>query len=531
MDRRTPVLLLLTTPDGQSALQSGYLEIRKGENDDLVKGRTKPFARDMDPYGCVGARECDVELPPDHMSDLPSMKLYAIGRDELPLEHIGEEGDSQENSQKPYGPKQVQRSHMLNGIQVAAVHPLGSQMGACTVMFQAGSRVERDGELGATHFIRAMSGSSGRAYSGYGKMRTLHQRGCYLTCSSDRQSIAYTLRCPLDDFSEMKYYLLDTAARCCFHEWELEDIKPFIKDNLVRIHPKQRLLDLLQRALWGGPLGNSMFCEEDRIGHMTTDHLKGYMTNFGTKNCSIASFGLPFEETMKLAESLSMEFTYDKTCGREPMTSFPRGDCEYYDLGQGSDTWVAVGVPGAGTSDICSTLKHALVAMACGVDYAQVGQHTLDRIAQTPLCSMADDLYTEYRAFNISYSETGLFGVMARTRPSTAEKVARVVVAFLSNVDKLNADHIDVAKKRLKLNLALHEEDCVQVAEGMALQIANDVQIDGTQQYFSIIDSIPNEEILLTANEISSKQSYMAIAVVGDTSAVPPDVDLIKNLL
>lgn len=35
-----------------------------------------------------------------------------------------------------YGPMEVQRSVLLNGMKVAAAKPLGAQIGACTVMYQ-----------------------------------------------------------------------------------------------------------------------------------------------------------------------------------------------------------------------------------------------------------------------------------------------------------------------------------------------------------------------------------------------------------
>ncbi|KAH9640201.1 hypothetical protein HF086_008437 [Spodoptera exigua] len=45
--------------------------------------------------------------------------------------------DKIKNWPKPdYGPMEVQRSILLNGMRVAAAKPLGAQIGACTVMYQ-----------------------------------------------------------------------------------------------------------------------------------------------------------------------------------------------------------------------------------------------------------------------------------------------------------------------------------------------------------------------------------------------------------
>lgn len=78
-----------------------------------------------------------------------------------------------------------------------------------------------------------------------------------------------------------------------------------IKDDLHRIHPLQRVIDLAQKACWAGPLGNSMFCEESRIEGMTGELLNYYTDwNYKSDHCSVASTGVPFEETVKLAEAI-----------------------------------------------------------------------------------------------------------------------------------------------------------------------------------------------------------------------------------
>lgn len=71
--------------------------------------------------------------------------------------------------------------------------------------------------------------------------------------------------------------------------------------------PAQRVMDLIQRASWAGPLANSTYCEDERIDDMTQDNLVSFAkANFRTDTCSIASVGVPFEHTLKMAESSEM---------------------------------------------------------------------------------------------------------------------------------------------------------------------------------------------------------------------------------
>ncbi|XP_072938117.1 cytochrome b-c1 complex subunit 2, mitochondrial-like [Epargyreus clarus] len=404
-----------------------------------------------------------------------------------------------------YGPMEVQRSELLNGVRIAAAKHLGSQISACTIMFQAGSRYECGDYIGASHFVRATTSAAAQGHTAYSKFRVLQQYGAYLTCSSDRQSIAFTMRCPLPVFCDLKHYLLDTAARCCYNEWDIDDRKPLVREDLYRITPEQRVMDLIQSALWTGPLSNSIYCAEERIDEMSENRLSCFaQVNFKSNCCSIASVGVPFDEIMKIAEKIDPK--REKPTERMIAPSCPRNGFEYFDMGKDSDTWIAVAVPGCGTKDLANLLKHAIIAAACGTGNVQMGQHDLDRTLQPPLGLMAGaDFFTEYKAFNISYAETGLFGIVAKTRAATARKAALAVTEFLANVGDLNFKQLEVGKKRLKLSLLLNDDDCTQVSQGLALQLASNVQMDSANNSCCMIDMICPDEITLTAKSISAK--------------------------
>ncbi|XP_028156723.1 cytochrome b-c1 complex subunit 2, mitochondrial-like [Ostrinia furnacalis] len=426
-----------------------------------------------------------------------------------------------------YGPMEVMRSDLMNGIKVASAKPLGAQIGACTIMYQAGSRYEWDDQIGASHFLRALSSGSGCGYSAYMKARYLQQCGAAITCTSDRQSIAYTLRCPVSCFPDLKNVLLDAAQRCCYHQWEIDDRKPLVRDDLERRHPEQIVMDLVQRAAFAGPLANSVFCEDERISGMSQETLQCFaQTNFISVRCSVGSVGVPFEETLRMAERI--ELRRERPPDPCTLPTFPKSGYEYHDLGSGSDTWIALAVPGCSSCDISCLLKHSIVAAACGTGNIQLGQHDMDRTQQPPLGLMAgNDIYTDYKAFNLSYFDQGIFGVLAKTRSCTAKQAALCAAEFLVNVGDLDFKQIEVGKKRLKVSLALHDEDCVKVSEGLALQVANNMQIDSAKNSMCMVDLIPADEVCATAKVLSSKSRCMSVAVVGDIGAVPEGRELL----
>ncbi|XP_032514576.2 cytochrome b-c1 complex subunit 2, mitochondrial-like [Danaus plexippus] len=431
-------------------------------------------------------------------------------------------------SKPRFGPTGIVRSEMKNGIKITSAQDTGFMFAACTIMFQAGSRYETHDDLGATHFLRLASTGGGCRATAFSKLRVLQQAGAYITTTLDRQTVAYTLRCPLHMFSDLKYYLLDTAVGCCYHDWEITDLKPIVRGDLNRIHPEQRVIDLIQKAAWAGPLANSVYCEEDRIDSMDGEKLRNYVSmNFIPPMCSVASVGVPFEETMKIAEKIERSSEEHLP---QSQKVYPRMGHEYYDLGPDSDTWIAVAVPSCDSWDFQGVFKHAIIASACGTDNMQGGMTSMNRIPQSPLGLISDkDVHTDCRAFNISYIDTGLFGILAKTSSCSAYRISKMIAEFLARVGELGVTQIEEGKERLLLNLAIHDEDCVRICEGLALQSLYNSQIDCAENSAKIIQGISSEEVSATAKLLSSKCHQMAIAIVGDIGVVPVDQDIFRR--
>ncbi|CAG9566404.1 unnamed protein product [Danaus chrysippus] len=427
-----------------------------------------------------------------------------------------------------FGPTSIMKSEMKNGIKITSAQDTDFLLAACTIMFQAGSRYETHDDLGATHFLRLASTGGGCRATAFSKLRVLQQAGAYITTTLDRQTIAYTLRCPLHMFRDLKYYLLDTAVDCCYHDWEISDLKPIVRGDLSRIHPEQKVFDLIQKAAWAGSLANSVYCEEERIDSMDGEKLRNYVSmNYIPSMCSVASVGVPFEETMKIAEKI--EKTSEVHLPKSHKVS-PRMGYEYYDLGPNSDTWIAVAVPSCDAWDSQSVFKHAIIAAACGTENMQEGMTSMDRIAQSPLGLISDkDVHTDCRAFNISYIDTGLFGIIAKTSSCSAHKISLMIAEFLARIGELSLTQIDEGKKRLLLNLAIHDEDCVRICEGLALQSLYNSQIDCAENSAKIIEGICSDEVSATAKALASKCRQMAIAVVGDIGVVPIDQEIFRR--
>ncbi|VVC95946.1 unnamed protein product [Leptidea sinapis] len=139
---------------------------------------------------------------------------------------------------------------------------------------------------------------------------------------------------------------------------------------------------------------------------------------------------------------------------------------------------------------------------ACGTGNVSQGQHDTDRVGQGALSDFSKDIFTDYRAFNISYFETGLFGIVGKSLASNACTTAKNVVCFLSKLDCLTEDQLELGRRRLKLALAQEYDNCVAESHSLALQLANNVQFNNVQELLASVDCISIEELSATVKNL-----------------------------
>ncbi|KAG7300073.1 hypothetical protein JYU34_015607 [Plutella xylostella] len=466
----------------------------------------------------------------------------------IPSRRVATSARARSLPQPDYGPAEIRRSELSNGIKMAVAQPWGAPMAACTIMYRAaGSRFEADSSLGASHFLRACSDCSGRGSSGYLKTRDLMQHGAALACSTDRQTVSYTLTCVPSDFQHLKYYLLDAACRCSYPQHEIDDRKDQIRGDLTRISPDVRVMDLVQKAAFKGGLSNSTFCVRERIDAMSQCVLTTYVAErFRTCDLAIGSFGLGFDEVMKLAESVDIRKSKSPA---DPRSAWRAGQ-ESHDMGRDADTYIALAVPGAGTQDFgreagklrlpptnlsphlpSSLLKLAILSSALGSG-SMTSNHELDVSTELPVDYLVDgDVFTSYSTFNLSYSDAGIFGVLAKTRACSAASVAHKAASFLRDIGQIDLASIDAGKRRLQLNLSLHYSDPASMAEDLAFQCGAGAAVDGAKDAIAKIHATDPSDVKQMAVELpASIKTTLAMAVVGDVPVTPFREEIIDKL-
>ncbi|GBP76801.1 Cytochrome b-c1 complex subunit 2, mitochondrial [Eumeta japonica] len=374
---------------------------------------------------------------------------------------------------------------LLNKSVATAVDYL-SPTSRVTVAFKAGSRYEPPNELGISHVLRSAAGLSTKNASSFIIARKLAQIGASVSVSGDRENIYYTLETSQEHVTWAYEIFNNIISNQEFRPWELLDNIPRLKFDLASIPPQVLAVDLLHKAAYRRGLGNSLYVDPIKISKISSESLHHYMCNTMTPNrCCITVVAGSQECASSIADALQLPHYKKESEGTA--STYSGGDLRQ-DTG-GDLAHVAIALQGAPASSPAS-LALAIAAKALGS-----GPVTKWGADNTPLARAIGNIGPFAAAgFNVSYSDSGLFGVIMSVPKDEAVVAVKNAASVLKN-PQLTDDAICAGKKALKLQV-LSEGDCGTLfAESLSTQVLTTGEAKKPSAIALEIDQIPNSEV------------------------------------
>lgn len=283
---------------------------------------------------------------------------------------------------------------------------------------RAGSRHESYAKQGTTHLLRVGAGLSNKNSTGFGVHVTVKATGGDLSVTSDRESIAYNVELNRNELATGLKYLKDVSTQHEFRPWELREVSYRIKDDLARVPPVARAVDLLHQAAFYQGLGNSVFCAKRNVGKIEPEDLQSFVANnFTADRATVVGIGIDHETLVGYAKALQLD--------AKPAAAVP----SKYIGGQlrvdksGELATVAIATQGASLANQKETLAFAILrnVAASGAVLPNVGPAApLEKVVHAALKNPYD-----FNALNVSYSDNGLFGFVLQANAREIGKVSR----------------------------------------------------------------------------------------------------------
>ncbi|XP_017779811.1 PREDICTED: cytochrome b-c1 complex subunit 2, mitochondrial [Nicrophorus vespilloides] len=403
----------------------------------------------------------------------------------------------------------VQTSILPNKTVVASGEN-GSAICRVSVVFKAGSRNESFDNAGAAHVLRIAAGQSTSNATNFSIMRNIQQVGANLTCWANRENVGYTLEGTRNAVEQVMPFLTEVATKQVFKPWELSDNINRIKLELATRPPQLRAIDLLHKAAYRRGLGNSLYIAKHQIGKIGSETLQHYVaSNFLSGRAAVIGVGVDHDSLAQYAQGLELE-TGDGHVEKSP---YMGGEIRS-DKG-GNMAYFAIGTESVGYSDLKQGLAFAVLkcCLGNGTSAKPWGSESA-----AVLSKAVGEGEHAIAAFNVQYSDSGLFGVLGVAKAKDAGKLVEAAVKTLESGSVSDAD-VNRGKNQLKRRILTKLENGFKASYYFSEQALLRGEVLSSSDMAAAIESVTTEDVNQAAQAIAGKK--LSIAAVGNLQSVP----------
>uniref|UniRef100_A0A8C9TAI2 Ubiquinol-cytochrome c reductase core protein 2b n=1 Tax=Scleropages formosus TaxID=113540 RepID=A0A8C9TAI2_SCLFO len=405
-----------------------------------------------------------------------------------------------------FHPQEVQLSKLPNGLVIASLENY-SPCAKIGVFVKAGSRYEGPEELGITHLLRLAASLTTKGASAFRICRGIESVGGSLRWVV-QEGIGSTLFCRqgLDTVME---YLINVTTAPEFRPWEVSDLTEKMKiDKAVSSQsPQIRVIEKLHAAAYKNALSNSLYCPDYQIGRISSEQLHSFVQNNFT-SARMALVGLGVEHAV--LKQVGEQFLNIRSGTGAVRAKAQYCGGEFREQNGNSLVHAAVVSEGAatGTAEACafSVLQHLLGAGP----YVKRGSSTTCKLRQS--IAKATTQPFDASAFNVNYSDSGLFGVYTISQYGSATDVINAALSQVKMVAHGNFTDADLtkAKNQAKSEYLMSLEVSDGLLEDMGQQCVADGVYHSPEVVVSTINSVTSESVVNAAKKFVAGKKTMA---------------------
>ncbi|NWH85934.1 QCR2 protein, partial [Aegithalos caudatus] len=403
-----------------------------------------------------------------------------------------------------------------NGLIIASLENF-SPASRIGVFIKTGSRYETTSDLGATHLLRLASNLTTKGASSFRITRGIEAIGGSLSVHATREQMAYSVQCLRDHVDTVMEYLLNVTTAPEFRPWEVADLQPQLKvDKAIAFqNPQVGVLENLHAAAYKNALANPLYCPDYRVGKITSEQLHHFVqNNFTSSRMALVGIGIKHSTLKQVAEQF---LNIRSGSGAPGAKAVYRGGEIRKQTGDSlvHAALVAEGAAlGSREADAFSVLQFVLGAGPL----VKRGSSVTSKLTQA--VAKATNKPFDASAFNVNYSDSGLFGIYTISQAPNAGEVIKAALNQVKAVAQGGVTDADVtaAKNQLKASFLMS----VETSKGLLNEIGSEALISGTHTAPAAaaqkFDSVATADVVNAAKKfISGKKSMAATGNLGNT--------------
>lgn len=342
------------------------------------------------------------------------------------------------------------KTELPNGVRILTEEIDHVRSVAIGLWVGAGSRDEREGYEGISHFIEHMFFKGTQNRTARELAESLEAVGGQLNAFTTKEYTCFYAKVLDEDMDLAIDVLSDMFFSSLFDEKEIEKEKKVVIEEIKMYEdsPDELIHDLFSEYVWNDhPLGKPILGTEESIRTLNRAKIIDYMNaHYAPDNLVIAVAGKINHENV--LNKLSKSFGEFKRGGRRVLEGTPSGQTiQRYVTKNTEQMHLILGVPGLGQDDEDIYPMHVINNVLGGGLSSRLFQEIREQRG------MAYSVYS----YHSTYVDTGLFAIYAGTSPSNTKEVVDCILAEINTMKKkgVTATELERTKAQIKGSLYL----------------------------------------------------------------------------
>lgn len=408
---------------------------------------------------------------------------------------------------------ELEQQTLANKVLIASIDGSNMPISRVSIIFRGSSRNETYDTQGTAHHLRIAAGLTTKRTSCFGITRNIQQLGGSLHATTDRETTSYTLEVTRDHLQNALKYLEDVALHQVFKPWEVSDQLPRLRYELSIIPETARVMELLHKVAYRTGLGYSLYSPKRQLGKINTETLQHFVnTWFVQSRCSIVATGVSIADLASFGANL--EIPSAKESQNKPAV-FKGG--EIRKERDSELATVAVAIEGASVTNEKDAIVFAILQRIIGSGPCTKWGSEVSSLHKN-LDSVADKDPFALSAFNVSYSDSGLFGFVLSAPSNLAGKLTKSAHKWLKSPNLTDAD-LARGKAKLKVEVLSASQEFGLLHENLGQQIAIKGRFSPASAIIADIDNVSSADIMSAARRFATGK--LSLAAIGNLSTVP----------
>lgn len=385
---------------------------------------------------------------------------------------------------------------LSNGIRVVYLHA-AAQVAHMGVTILAGSRFEKENEVGLAHFLEHCIFKGTKNRKAFHVLSRLDSVGGEINAYTTKEEICIYASFTKNHFRRASELLADITLNSSFPEKEIQKEKEIIIDeiNSYLDSPSDKIFDDFESYLFKNhALGNNILGTKESVLSFTREDLLSYVDRFFTSGNMVISFVGDISRK-QLEKNLENDFKGCKTINVQPIKNNFSDSTPFKIWTKESNYQVHSVIGGIAPNYLDE--KRRTTNLLTNI----LGGPALNSRLNLSIREKYGYSYTVEAVYS-PFVDTGYWAVYFGTDPKYIKKSIDLVYKELKKLrdQKMGVLQLNSAKEQLKghLALGLDSNSGLMLGLGKSLLLFN--QIDTIPEIYKSIDKLTAENLLETAN-------------------------------